>query len=495
MAKIAELRAKLKGGVADGPLYLQLAYCYGDLKDKEKSRAMAGHAERLLRPSLETNDPKEVPLLLDYVRAHIILNPTDWKRQEDWVRRAADVAPRDWRAWEAKATACLYRAEQTIIDDLHLDADDRKAALKALLDGKAKPNVLAEVEKLLEETRRCFDRAKQLAPDSEEQWQRRIGYLLQDIDWINALRVARGKRPLPRETTPIMDGLKERGFKGGGFSLEALPDLLAEFGEAAERCPDHIGAQFFGIAFLLPRIKDRLEEDAPKDGKRPGFTPDENKFIDDTLARIEKIAAKANPEGAAYCRRVLAYLHLQLAMLDDLTTRLPRAEPYFRKLVDADPTDLDAADVLEFILWEQGRVEAALEIAQKRAATAPSARHRYLLARAFSHCDRDDEADKAIDSLLADDPANPYALAAKAVLLIRRDGKDDTAEAGRLLDKARAAIKPGERKRLTEDLDYLAAIHHAVSGRTVLARLCLESLRSEHKKDARLAEALDALGR
>jgi hypothetical protein len=225
------------------------------------------------------------------------------------------------------------------------------------------------------------------------------------------------------------------------------------------------------------------------------LTPAETEFVQAALARLEKIAQQAAPGAARYCDRILACFYFQMAMLDDMPAWLPKVESHARLIVEADAKDQDAADVLEFALTEQGKSEAGLDVAKKRAAGNPTARNRYLLARSLAYCDQPDAAAAELKAALALEPLDPYCLAGRAALLLR-DGTQADAwrDAAKDLGQARASIKPGERKQLSEDIEFLDAICHALLGQPIFARATLDRLLRVYPRASEYRAALDALG-
>jgi eukaryotic-like serine/threonine-protein kinase len=493
--KIAELLPRLDGSIADADTYVQLAGWHRQRKEEDKARDLAQKAQRLLDRFLKTSDPKEVDHLLTYLDAHAIAHPAGWEERESHLRRAVEVAPKDWRARQLWGRYRLLRAEATVLGGRLTAKGKRNEAVEQLLGGKTAPATLAAVEALLAEARQSYDRARALAPAVEEQWDGRIAYLFLEAEWINALRVARGMAPLPAGD-PVAPELLARGWVPRQFAIDALPDLPAECREAAERCPQHLGMQCFSQFTFLPRVKARARDRAiAKDPNIPLMTAQEIEYADEVLARIEQIRTKALPETAVYCDRILLCFQFELATLGTPLPRLPKIELHARRLVEADANDQDAAEVLEYALVEQGRHEAALAVAKARAAQRPSIRNRYLLARSLVLCGQTQAAASELDAALVMEPGDPYCLAGRAVLLLRENTDPAAwAEAARYLTQARAAIKPGERKQLAEDVEFLSAIAQALTGQPILARITLQSLCHDHEQAGRYREALEALG-
>jgi tetratricopeptide (TPR) repeat protein len=489
--EIARLLAELKDTPRDGERLLDLASWYSDLKDEAKAQDTARQAEQLLRPYLKTSDPKDSRRLVEYSRAHNFFHPTLAKEREAWLRRAVELNPNDWRAWIA--LGCCYQQQMhlTVLGGRFAATGKPNEAKEWLHAGKVTGATVNEVEKLLGEARKCAVRAKKLAPTEEKQWDFRVCFLLEEIEWLNGFQVARGQPPLPVEiATPEWQA---KGYKGG-ISLAAAPDLLAELCEAAERCPEHIGMQFLGMVHVLPRVRQRTLARDPLKDKSPLLTLRESQFFDDTLARLRKIGQKAQGEAALYCDRVQAVLLMQLLAMDQGFARgLGQVESILRRIMEADPQDANASLLLEMLVTDQGNPEAGLQLARQRVARNPSTQNRYTLARALEHCGKTEEAAKQVETALAQAPEDIYLLAGSAALWVRHGDKEDLRKAGEYLDKARARVGPSDPPSLAEDIEYLQGIQRVLSGQEVIGRLTLDILRTRHPQDKRFVEALQLL--
>ena len=75
-------------------------------------------------------------------------------------------------------------------------------------------------------------------------------------------------------------------------SLQPFPEHVREFREGARLTPDHLGMQFFGMLGLLAQVMPSSK--APSSGKVT-LSADDARFAEETLARIEQIASRAQP--------------------------------------------------------------------------------------------------------------------------------------------------------------------------------------------------------
>src|SRR5437868_15452842 len=96
-------------------LYLEV------LKDDKMAKELAAKAETVLRPIVQTNDPKQAHLLTIY--ATIIETQADdpYPQCEQWARRAVTVGPQDWRTW-----AYLAHTRQQQIPTVLVGGDAKK---------------------------------------------------------------------------------------------------------------------------------------------------------------------------------------------------------------------------------------------------------------------------------------------------------------------------------------------------------------------------------
>jgi tetratricopeptide (TPR) repeat protein len=509
--KLAALKAQLTGSVDDGGIYVEMAdILLNDDKQKDNALELARKAEEILRPSLRTTDPKDFRRLLYYSAAASMLNPASWEEQGRWVRRAVELAPKEWRVWECLGNYHVGMAKLALLGGRPAADDKNQDAWDLFASGLAPKAIQGAVKKHLDEARKYYDRAKGLAPNSEEQWTRRVEFVQFEAQWRSILKHSEeltAQAPVPATIPPV----SASGKFGDGFSPELVPDLLAEFREFGEQCPNHIGAQMGALVGLLGPMSTRFTDREFAKSKKPLFTPAESKALETIIERVENITEKASGEAAPFCQRALVtfyWLHLHItfkngdpgffAKLQSLAL-LPRVERNLQRIIEASPKETAAAEVLEMMLCTLNRSEEAVALAKKMAQSDPSAGNRYLLAKCHAEAGHDQEASRELDAALQQDPDNPYCLAGKAVLLLRPGKKkaalneETLAQAGQWLYKAKCAVKSSQPPKFLKDLELLEALQKGLTGETEIARIQLERLERDNPDDARYHDALQAL--
>ena len=277
--RIADLQKKLTGAPDDAEVYLDLRKAYLQaFGDEKKAEQMVAKAEAILRPFVQTADPKQAYLVTYYGTVLEIMADNPWADCEKWARRAVSVAPQDWRTWAYLAHArhqqipiVLYKG-----DDKH-PAQERRTQeiIRALHLHRFHEDRVNEAEKVLNEALGYHDKAKQLAPSDPKRQERRYAFRLTEIILRNAIDVYRGQKP----AYPKM-------------RLERL--LLGELQECARLYPDHLLWQS-QLAHQL--IVVGWQEHGDKGGKTPTeFHParsEDLSTIRQALANIEKLADAA----------------------------------------------------------------------------------------------------------------------------------------------------------------------------------------------------------
>src|SRR5262249_51544401 len=144
----------------------------------------------------------------------------------------------------------------------------------------------------------------------------------------------------------------------------------------------------------------------------------------------------------------------------------------------------------------QERKADQLQAAQRLVETSRTSRNCFLLAKALVLNQRFDMAEQMCLAGIKLDPTDVHCLLGEAALTMRKG--DDVASlklAQDLLDKARRQLQPESDTHLYVELDYLTAIHQALSGEPAFARLKLERMKSDHPDVLRYQQALGAIGR
>jgi hypothetical protein len=171
-------------------------------------------------------------------------------------------------------------------------------------------------------------------------------------------------------------------------------------------------------------------------------------------------------------------------------------EKHARRVLQLDRKNQIAWEQLEHALDKQERHVDVLKEMQTLVKEMPTARNHYVLAKALA---KHQQFDQALSTCLAGlklDPTEPHCHLGVAALLMQKDNDPKTLEVARdSLQHARSGCKPDMGPTLVTEIEYLRAIHQALSGEPVFARLTLERLRNESPDPARYEKALSALGR
>ncbi len=473
--KLAELQKKLTGGPDDSEIYFEMRGVYIEcLNDEKKAREMAVKAEAVLRPLVQTTDPKLGHWLTSYASTLEILTDNPWGDCEKWGRRAVAIAPQDWRCWAYLAHIRNQQVPITLCggDDKVLPKERRSQTVIGMLyQGRFRPENVDQGEKVLNEALQYHDKAKELAPDDPKRQVRRYGFRLAEIVLRDAISVCRGQKP----AYPKMQ-----------FERVVLDELQS----AAQLNADHLlwQSQLVHHLVMLGWYDSRDGSGKPAKNFRPARAEDEQ-AIRAALARIEKLADAASGESAVFCYSILAALN---SSMQENTA----VEKYARKMLQLEQKNQLAAEHLQQALLLQGRHAEQLVAAQALAKDTPTPRNQFILAKALVLNQRHELAEHACLQGLKQEAADAHCLLGIAALMLRK-GDDATSlqVARQLLDKATLACRPEHGPSVLAELEYLTAIHQALTGDTGLARLKLQRLQAENPDNGRYEKALVAIGR
>lgn len=472
--KIAELQKKLTGAADDAIVYLELHALYLEcLNDEKKARDMAGKAEAVLRPHMQTADPKQGYLITHYGMVLETLNENPWGDCEKWARRAVAIAPQDWRTWAYLAHTRHQQIPSILVggDDKHLSKTRRtQEILGALHLRRLRPEHVDAAEKVMDEALQYHDKAKELAPNDPKRQEQRYGFRLTEIMLRNGLCAYRSQKA----AYPMMQ-------------LERT--LLDELQAVARLHADHLLWQSqLAHQLIMAGWQTNDKDGKPLKAFRPARAEDQQ-VIADALGRIEALANAAKGETAVYCHSMLAALCS--SMQDNAG-----AEKNARRILAIDAKNQLAAEQLQQALLLQGRSGDQLQAAQLLAETNRTARNSFLLAKALVLNQRYDLAEKACLVGLSQNAADVHCLLGTAALVMRKaDDAHSLQVARNLLDKARTECRSEAGVGLFAEIEYLSAIHQTLSGDALLGRLKLQRLQGDYPESPRYEKALSAIGR
>jgi hypothetical protein len=474
--KIADLAKKLTNTPEDAKIYLeQRAVFLECLHDEKTAKALLEKAKAVLEPIRETTDPSRGWLLALYASIVEVTADNPWQACDAWARRAVSIAPQDWRTWTYLAHARQQQIPGILAggDDKFVDKKHRTQEVVGMLVMKRVPiERLDAAEKALNEALQYHDKAKALAPNEPQRQVQRYGSRLPETMLRNYLAVARGqKAPLPLQ------------------QLERV--MLDELQETARLHPDHLLWQ----SQLIHQLTVLGWQENPDKGKaaktfRPA-RPQDLPAIREALARIEKLADEGKGEAAIYCHAMLSALHYTLG-------EHAAVEKHSRKILALDvKNQLAWEKLLQCLVLQERNVdflrEAKNMINVKELTTS---RNYFLLAKALAANQQYDQAEQACDAGLGLDKSDVHCQLGKAALLLHRGDDANTLKAAEEhLAVARANCRPEHGAIVYTELEYLSAIHQALGGGALLARLRLEHLRDENPENARYEKLLAALGK
>jgi hypothetical protein len=518
--KIAELQKKLTGGPDDAEIYLEQRAVYLECShDSANAEARLAKAEAILRPYLQSNDPRHGNLLAQYGAVLEAMSESAWhdkwtgkKKDADIIpaanlearlypwndceklaRRAVALSPNDWRVWTYLAHIRQMQIPTILCggDDKRLSRDSRATeAIGMLYMRQARPEYVNEAEAALNEAAQCHDRAKQLAPADAKRQTQRYGFRLTETILRNAIARGRGKEipyPMQQLERRVLDELEITAALNADHLLwqSQLVHQLAIVGWQAQ----------------ADAINKKAEEDK-KAGKTVNLAneqkvvkvfkvarTEDEKAIRDALSRIEKIADSSRGEPAAFAYSMLAALCSSMQ-------QHAAVETYARKALQNDSKSQVAGEQLLQGLLLQNKQAEELAAADIVAKNNPSARNCYLLAKAQAHHQRYDLAEVTCRSGLTHNGADLYCLMGLSAVLMRKSDDAETLRTvGELLERARRECRPESGPLAQAELTYLLTVHQALSGEVAIARLKLLNMHSENPDNPRYEKLLSAFAR
>ncbi|HZZ78581.1 MAG TPA: hypothetical protein VFE62_08685 [Gemmataceae bacterium] len=470
--KLAELQKKLTGGPTDAEIYLDMRGLYLEcLQDEKSAKAMLDKAQAVLAPIRETTNPNQAWLLTQYGSLLEMTVGNPWKDCELLARRAVTLAPQDWRGWAYLAhvrhqqiPSALCNGDEKILSSEHRTHE----VIGMLVLKRCQPEQVEAAERLLNEALQYHDKARDLAPNEPKRQTQRYGFRLAETVLRNAFAAARGqKAPHPLQQ----------------LDRVMLDELLA----TAKLHPDHVLWQS-QLVHQLTVAGWQANRDLDSKKFRPA-RPEDLTAIREGLARLEKLASDSSGDTAIYCNSLLTALYYSIGEATEV-------EKHARKMIAIDGKNQLAREQLLQSLVMQERNADYLQAAQDLAQVLPCARNCFLLAKALAANHRYDLAEQACVAGLKADKTDINCQLGLAALTLR---KSDDAAALKLtedlLTLARGNCRPEHGPVIYTEIQYLSAVHDALSDRTVLGRVALQNLQRENPDSNRYDKLLSALGR
>lgn len=473
---IAQETARLSGGLDDVTVYRNLAFYYDQIKDTKSRDDVCDKMRLIAQPHFSTTDKTKAKSLISYCAVISYRVGFDLGEWEKLVRKALMLAPDDYEAWVSFGWLNTAKCEHAIVRDNKLPFSDWPHKSLALLSARAVSQTVAdEAERHLDEARKSFDRAKQLAPTNPDCSQSRIEFLKLEYETRMGLAVTQGKQtPTGSKAPPLEIALEVRRLAG----LD----------------PNCVRRQFDAIGMILGQTGEiQLSRGVIKPKARstvkPVFAADDEELMESCFSRIEKaLAAGPTPQSpaSAMVNLVLAY---------DLLHEFAKAEKWSRRLLEANPTNEMGWRLLELALRGAKRDREADDVARDFWKNLPSAQSAYVYARSLGFQGNGKEAENVVRAGLRIAP-NDFAclIALAAITMKSRDTPESLEEASQLLNLAARSVGRDDYEFLAE-YTYLRTIHTALSGFPASAGLTLLRLQSEHPDDERFTKALSAFKR
>jgi tetratricopeptide (TPR) repeat protein len=477
-AEIAEWQKKLKGNADDAYVYGVLGRLYAAKGDEEEGKKATKKSIELYRQSVRSN-PADGRAL--YGLANALADARETKEAESVRRKAVEVAPDDWRNWNALGDLLLGRALCEILGGQ--DAADEKltnqvGALRAALvklaaDQKIKKDDAVSARKLLKQSRECMDRAVKASPEESMTYAHRAiaGVFQNDLDVVIGCI-------LEERLNPYADIFPEESVR--------------DFQEAAKRSPNDYQRQFSAIIFEWYYTCWKLAEKGGRgDPQRKMWEclPEANrKSLERGLERLEALTHAADKKNAAGAAEAFAVLVLLLEPDED------KALAYFQRACDLDPSREKAWDFLLSLSATVGNEKERLKYCEKGIAAKDCPRRRLQVAGVQENLARYDEAEKQVAAALKADPKDFHANLALAALLIRKaDSPVRLAVAGKQVERANSLFPLKAEAADKNDLEATRGVYLAVTGDLENARTLLQKILAEDQNHPVAKDALKAL--
>jgi cytochrome c-type biogenesis protein CcmH/NrfG len=141
----------------------------------------------------------------------------------------------------------------------------------------------------------------------------------------------------------------------------------------------------------------------------------------------------------------------------------------------------------------QGKHTEAVRTGQALVQAVPTSRSWYLAAKSLTTLGQMDGADQACRTGLKQNPTDVHCILGIAAIMMRRsDDATTLRDAKTLLDLARRECRPDSGAALLAEIEYLTAIHQALSGESAIARVKLQRMQTDTPGNQRYAKALAA---
>jgi tetratricopeptide (TPR) repeat protein len=467
--EIAALEKALKNDATDAARYARLSDLYSKTRDKKRSEDTGQKAVELYRRQIKKEPDNarlltELALSLDWV--------DDAVETEKLLRRASQLAPRDWFCKDALGQFLTSRALRSLVDY----GTDPQQLFQVIASGKVDAAVLDRAQRLFEEARQCSNQAVELAPkEARPRTNRAVSRLM--YGFVQAGRILLGGK----DTNP--------------WSVIFSDELLADLRTLAELRPDDPRASGMSavaeIMAFLTQIKDQLDlEKARKLSENDTLLevlPEKaKKCVEQRMRQLQALAEGKDRKVAACAVEILGLLYF--------LSQDRRAEASVRRAVELDPQRDHAWEFLAGLLAKDKRDKDCLKACLDRLKWKDNAHNRLLAAKAYEHLGDHEKVVEQVRLGLKKEPDDVTCTLALAAMLLRQDDPRALREAGSKLDAVQRGMTDSTPVLFRNDHDATRAIYLALNGEESKARDLLQAVLQRDKEHVTARAAAAALG-
>jgi tetratricopeptide (TPR) repeat protein len=385
--RIADLEAGLKGDTSDAQAEEELGELYQATGDGESAQKAWTRAAEFYRKRVEAQSDDGVLLAGFGLSLEGAGNPAE---AESALRRAVQVAPKEWQCRVALGRFLDREARRSMIDEAtdKLVADD-----------------VALAQNRMDEAGLCFDRAVALAPKESETWFRRGMHRCARQMVLNQIHIAAGGADAPSDIFQDC------------FSPEGLKDLQ----EASRLSPDDYELTATTALFEVYTIAGGKGQTGMGALTWDALPAQSQESLHGAMVRLENLGQSGNRQTAAAALEVLGILEGPVLHQPD------RCIATMRQAVVLTPSREHAWEVLMATLAQTGRYDELLTVCEEQVRLTNSARTHLLLAKAHEKLKQWDDAEREARTAAMQDPGDFAADLSLAALLLKHSGDDENA--------------------------------------------------------------------
>jgi tetratricopeptide (TPR) repeat protein len=454
LLEIVELRRALKNTADDAAIYRQIGKLYQCVQLLEPAREAFAAAARLYFQQVQAK-PGDGWLRAQYADAWS--ETADRKRRaeaEAVFRQAVELAPNDWRCWATFGDYLQRTITDRFVDDPTPDRRDPKVRQ-------------AEIDKLLAETRQCYERAVAAAPREPEVYAARAFARSRTAQIIGRLRMRQGERV---------------NFYAEVFSPECVEDL-----KTAARLKND--ARSIGVAALAELLSVRLRQEptpaTPQEAwKRVPETTRES--LEGARTALEKLGQGRDGRAAAEALEIAGLLEATIWSND------AKAEADFRQAVTKDPTRDTSWHLLLVTVARRGG--PFIPVCRERLALKDSPVYHLHLARVYDRSKYPASVEEEVKAAVNSGPRDFDANLAEAVYLMKYGEPNRLNDASAYLMRAAEAMREAPTRTRRAQLAAAQGFYMALAGNLREAQARFKEALNLDTMNESVCEALALLG-